>query len=132
MRGHKLAHENTVKYSIIRTGIMIIVHSPSSLQTPMKLISCRRVRLVDSSYHYQPQRLPSVDPVPPTPSLQQASFVYHFQPSESFYARPFGLTMNIYYRDLVSSCAAAHNLLSAATTMFLWQQKIALVLQLLT
>jgi len=32
----------------------------------------------------------------------QASFVYHFQPSESFYARPFGLTMNIYYKDLVS------------------------------
>lgn len=30
------------------------------------------------------------------------SFVYSFVPSESFYARPFGLTVNIYYRDTVS------------------------------
>ena len=37
----------------------------------------------------------------PSPS-QQASFVYNFRPSESFYARPFGLTMNIYYKDQVS------------------------------
>ena len=41
--------------------------------------------------------------------LLQASFVYQFQPSESFYARAFGLTMNIYYRDLVSGpCKLTH------------------------
>ena len=28
--------------------------------------------------------------------------MYNFRPSESFYARPFGLTVNIYYKDLVS------------------------------
>ncbi|CAI8010284.1 Translocon-associated protein subunit alpha [Geodia barretti] len=32
----------------------------------------------------------------------QASFVYSFRPSESFYARPFGLTINVYYKDAVS------------------------------
>jgi hypothetical protein len=32
----------------------------------------------------------------------QASFVYRFRPSESFYARPFGLTINVYYKDAVS------------------------------
>lgn len=29
----------------------------------------------------------------------QLSFTYNFRPSESFYARPFGLTMNLYYKD---------------------------------
>ena len=28
--------------------------------------------------------------------------MYSFMPSESFYARSFGLTVNIYYKDLVS------------------------------
>lgn len=32
------------------------------------------------------------------------SFVYSFVPSESFYARPFGLTVNIYYRNVVCYC----------------------------
>ena len=27
--------------------------------------------------------------------------MYNFKPSESFYSRPFGLVVNIYYRDLV-------------------------------
>lgn len=30
----------------------------------------------------------------------QLSFTYNFRPSESFYARPFGLTMNLYYKDV--------------------------------
>ena len=30
----------------------------------------------------------------------QMSFAYSFAPSESFYARPFGLVVNMYYRDL--------------------------------
>lgn len=29
----------------------------------------------------------------------EVSFVYSFRPSESFYARPFGLVINIYYKD---------------------------------
>lgn len=37
-----------------------------------------------------------------TLSLFQASFEYEFAPSESFYARPFGLTINLYYQDSVS------------------------------
>ena len=34
-------------------------------------------------------------------SSLQASFVYKFRPSESFYARPFGLVINVYYKDAV-------------------------------
>lgn len=30
----------------------------------------------------------------------QVSFQYNFLPSESFYARPFGLTVNVHYKDL--------------------------------
>lgn len=30
----------------------------------------------------------------------QVSFEYSFMPSESFYARPFGLTVNMYYKNL--------------------------------
>ena len=31
----------------------------------------------------------------------QSSFIYEFTPSESFYSRPFGLVVNIYYKNEV-------------------------------
>lgn len=33
------------------------------------------------------------------PPETEASFVYSFKPSETLYARPFGLVMNLYYKD---------------------------------
>lgn len=51
----------------------------------------------DFNYHIQNfSMIPLQSYIPPN---TQASFVYNFRPSESFYARPFGLTMNIYYKD---------------------------------
>lgn len=36
------------------------------------------------------------------PPLTQVAFVYNFRPSETFYARPFGLVIDVYYIDQVS------------------------------
>ena len=33
--------------------------------------------------------------------VAQSSFIYEFTPSESFYSRPFGLVVNIYYKNEV-------------------------------
>ena len=43
-------------------------------------------------------------------SVLQASFVYMFRPSDSFYARPFGLTIDVYYKDAVGHTAHMYKL----------------------
>ena len=40
-------------------------------------------------------------------SGRQATFEYAFNPSDTFSARPFGLTINLNYRDMVSNSTSA-------------------------
>ena len=92
-----------------RHSLSVLSLYSSSLLLTMRRTSCHRHRSViayyctchctsDHKYHLM---FLSINVL--TCVTLQASFVYMFRPSESFYARPFGLTINIYYKDTVSS-----------------------------